>query len=154
MTSLEKGITDPKILNKRIRRMALKVIAPAALILLAVAIIDYLELVKANNEFSAFHTVLIIIVIQLVYFEFSLKRVYRFRLGEKDLELYCVSLFGRKRQKNIPLDTIKSVKFRQNNPDLNNGRLWLHFDKHVEEYIFFPNELGQSLTNHLNVQKL
>ena len=151
--TIEKGITSPIGLRKTLFSMRFKLVLPSILCLIV-----YLFLIYMNFFVWEYEWVLCIIVTVIPLFgdiisDLKPNCIYKFKIESGYVKLFLVNTLGKKRSLSISVDQINEFECQNKGFWRRLGKVWIHFEKHVEEYYFISDGLGEELANNINVGK-
>ncbi len=154
VTKIETGIHNADKLNKALRGMIYRTAFTPVLFLMI-----YL-LLKVTNiyqwEQGGFFVIGLFTgaIIGLMLRGFKANFIYSYSLNNETLNLFLVSVFGKKKVILISINQIDKIKYRKKGVWRRYDKLWIHLIESVKEYSFIKSELGNELVDKLDIDKI
>ena len=155
-TTIEKGITNPTSLKRELWNMRFKLVLPSIIFSIVYLFLKYMNFSDwISGLETLFLNILFIVfigqIIGVIICEFKPDCIYKFNIESSHVRLFMVNTLGKQRSLSISIDQIDEVEYQNKKFWSRHGKVWIHFEEHVEEYYFISDELGGELANNINV---
>jgi len=95
----------------------------------------------------------IVILVVPIFGDIRPNCIYKFNMEEGNVNLFLINVFGMKRSLSISQNEVCEIEYSDKGNWRRHGKVWIHFEKHVEGYYLISDELGEELANNINVDK-
>lgn len=151
--TIEKGITNPTALKRKLWNMRFKLVLPSIIFLIVYLFLMYLNFFDWKYDWILCMILTVIPLFGNIISDLKPNYLYKFNIESSHVKLSLVNPLGKKRSLLIPIDQINEVECQNKGFWNRQGIVWLHFVEHVEEYYFISDELGEELANNINASK-
>jgi len=150
---IEKGIINPSSLKRKLWNLRFKFILPEIIILVIFLLLRGMNYFVWEYDWIL---CLIIIVAPLVARMISDYRpdcIYHFNKEDRNVNLFLINVFGMKKCASISLDEVCEIEYDDKGLWRENGKIWIHFEKRVEEFSFIDDSVRKELKDKLDLGK-
>jgi len=156
--TIEKGIINPTSLKRKLWNMRFKLVLPSIIFSIVYLFLKYMTFYVLESGLETFLLKILFIVfigqiIGVIISEFKPNCIYKFNIESSNVRLFLVNTLGKKTSLSISIDQIDEIEYQNKGFWSRHGKVWIYFEKHVEEYYFISDELGEELANNINVDE-
>ncbi|BAX81078.1 hypothetical protein ALGA_2766 [Labilibaculum antarcticum] len=104
-------------------------------------------------EWVLFLITLIVPILGNIISDYRPDCIYKFNMEDRNVNLFLMNIFGMKKSISISQDEVCTVEYSNKGLWRKNGKIWIHFEKRVEEYSLIDDRLGKELKDKLDLGK-
>jgi len=152
-TTIEKGIINPTSLKRKLWGMRFKFILPSIIFTIIYLPLMVMGVFDWEYEWILFIVILVVPIFSEIISDVRPNCIYKFNMEDGNVNLFLINVFGMKRSLSISQNEVCEIEYSDKGNWKRQGNVWIHFEKHVDEYYLISDELGEELANNINVDK-
>jgi len=151
--TIEKGIINPSSLKRKLWNLRFKFILPEIIILLIFLLLKGTNYLVWEYDWILCLIVLIIPLVGRIISDYRPDCIYHFNKEDRNVNLFLINVLGMKKSASISLDEVCEIEYDDKGLWRENGKIWIHFEKCVEEYSFIDDRVRKELKDKLDLGK-
>ncbi len=152
-TTIEEGIINPTSFKRKLWNLRFRFILPSIIWTIIYLLLNGTNFFDWEYDWVIFIIVIIVPTLGNIISNYRPDCIYKFDMEDRNVNLFLMNIFGMKESISISQDEVCTVEYSDRKLWIKNGKIWIHFEKRVEEYSLIDNRLGKELKDKLDLGK-
>ena len=151
--TIDEGIINTTSSKRKLWNLRFRLILPSIIWTIIYLLLMDMSVLDWEYEWVIFIIVIIVPILGNIISDYRPDCIYKFNMEDRNVNLFLMNIFGMKKSLSISQDEVCKTEYSDKGLWRKNGTIWIHFEKHVEEYSLIDDRLGRELKDKLDLGK-